>query len=443
MKKYKVMLVKKTQFNPRNFLRFIAKLSHDYSVYYVRVKYTYKFRLYPNKEQRILLAKNFGCSRYLYNYFLARRKKEYLETGHNNNFIQDCRELTQLKQRLVWLKEANSQSLQQSIKNLDAAYGNFFVKRAKFPKFKNKYNKQSFRVPQNIKISGNKLVIPKFLEGIRCKVHQPVNEPISFCTITKNKSGQHYCTLVVEKEIKQHKTTKKEVGIDLGIKMLVVDSDGKKYENIKPFKSLKHKIKKVQRKLSNRKNKTTCKESKRINKLRQKLAKLFQKTKDVRQNHLHQITRKLIDENQVICLETLAVKNMMKNHCLAGTITDCGWYELTRQLEYKAAWYGRTIVKIDRFFPSSKTCSECHFVKQNLKLKDREWDCPECGTHHDRDVNAARIILLQGKKTTTVGTAESKARRLRKQTKGTVSRLRMKREAPISLGSGLFTDPKL
>lgn len=390
----------------------------------MRVKYTYKFRLYPNKEQRILLTKHFGCSRFLYNYFLARRKEEYLTTGRSNNFVRDCKELTELKKEdeYIWLKEVNSQSLQQAIKNLDAAYGNFFEKRAKFPKFKNKHDKQSFRIPQNIKLVEDKLVIPKFLEGIKCKVHRPVNEEISFATITKNKSGQYYCTLMVEKEIEQHKETKKEVGIDLGIKTLAVDSDGKEYENIQPLKFLKHKIKRTQRKLSKRRHKTTNTKSKRIDKLRRKLARLHQTAKDVRQNHLHQTTKRLIDENQVIYLETLAIKNMMKNRCLAGAIADCGWYELTRQLEYKAAWYGRTIVKIDRFFPSSKTCSECHFIKQDLTLKDREWDCPECGVRHNRDVNAAKMILLQGKKkTTTVGTTESKARRLRNKTEGTIS----------------------
>ena len=407
----------------------------------MRVKYTYRFRLYPNKEQQILLAKHFGCSRFLYNHFLARRKEEYLTTGRSNNFVRDCKELTELKKEdeHIWLKEVNSQSLQQAIKHLDAAYGNFFEKRVKFPKFKNKHDKQSFRIPQNVRLVENKLVIPKFLEGIKCKVHRPVNEEISFATITKNKSGQYHCTLMVEKEVEQHKKTKKEVGIDLGIKTLAVDSDGKEYENIRPLKSLKHKIKRTQRKLSKRRHKTTDKQSKRVEKLRRKLARLHQKAKDVRQNHLHQTTKRLIDENQVIYLETLAVKNMMKNHCLAGAIADCGWYELTRQLEYKAAWYGRTIVKIDRFFPSSKTCSECHFIKQDLTLKDREWDCPECKTHHDRDVNAAKMILLQGKKineTTTVGTTESKARRLRNKTEGTISRLRVKREAPTSLGSG-------
>lgn len=200
---------------------------------------------------------------------------------------------------------------------------------------------------------------------------------------------------MVEKEIQPLPTSNKAVGIDLGIKTLIVDSNGNEYANIKPYRTLKRKIKQIQRKLDNRKNKTTNKTSNKIMKLRRKLARVHQKVKDVRSNHIHQTTRKLIDENQVVCVETLAVKNMMKNHCLAGAIADCGWYELIRQLLYKADWYGRTIVQIDRFFPSSKTCSECGCIKQDLRLSDREWTCP-CGVKHNRDHNAAKMVLKQG-----------------------------------------------
>ncbi len=342
-----------------------------------------------------MLAKHFGCTRYLYNYFLAQRQQQYLNNGKSNSYFKDCEDLTKLKKTLEWLTEVNSQSLQQTIKNLQAAYNNFFEGRAKFPKFKNKHDKQSFRVPQNIKLVDGKLSIPKFKEGIRCVIHREVKEEISYCTIIKNKAGQYFCTLLVEKEVEALPTTDKVIGIDLGIKTLVVDSNGVEYANIKPYRTLKRKIKKVQRKLSHRRHKTTDKKSKRVMKLRRQLARVHQKVKDVRSNHLHQTTRKLIDENQVICVETLAVKNMMKNHCLAGAIADCGWYELTRQLQYKAEWYGRTIVKIDRFFPSSKTCSSCGRTKQDLKLSDRAWTCP-CGEHHNRDVNAAKMVLKQG-----------------------------------------------
>jgi putative transposase len=349
----------------------------------VSVKYAYKFRLYPTKDQQVLLAKHFGCSRYLYNYFLARRKQEYLSTGRSTNYARDCKELTELKKTLPWLTEVGSQSLQQAIKNLDAAYGNFYEKRAAFPKFKNKDGKQSFRVPQNVKIKNNRLVMPKFLEGIPIVLHREVKEEISYCTITKNKAGQYYCSLLVEKEIEQLPESKKEVGIDLGIKTLIVDSDGKEYANIKPYRSMRRKIKKVQRKLSKRRHKTTNKKSRRIEKLRMKLARVHQKVKDVRSNHIHQTTKKLIDENQVIVVETLAVKNMMKNHSIAGAIADCSWFEVLRQLTYKAAWYGKRIVQIDRFFPSSKTCSGCGHIKQDLKLSDRDWACSACGEHHE------------------------------------------------------------
>lgn len=381
----------------------------------MRVNYTYRFRLYPTEEQQVLIAKHFGCSRYLYNYFLVRRKEEYLTTGRSNNFVRDCKELTELKKTLTWLCEVNSQSLQQSIKNLDAAYGNFFQKRAKFPTFKNKQGKQTFRIPQNVRLKDGKLIIPKFLEGIKCVIHQKVNEEISFCTIVKNKSGQYFCSLMVEKDIQPHEKTNIEVGIDLGIKTLIVDNNGQEYANIKPYRTLKQKLKKTQRKFSNRREKTTDKKSKRVERLRLRLAKVHQKIKNVRTNHLHQTTKKLIDENQVIYMETLAVKNMMKNHKLAGAIADCSWFELARQLEYKASWYGRTIVKIDRFFPSSKTCNNCNHIKQDLTLKDRDWECPVCKVKHNRDVNAAKMILKQGKQTTG-GTPESQARRLRKQT---------------------------
>lgn len=374
----------------------------------MRVKYTYKFRLMPNEEQKKTLAKHFGCSRFLYNFFLARRKEQYLTTGRQNNFVKDCKELTQIKKELSWLCEANAQSLQQTIKNLDAAYGNFFEKRSEFPKFKKKHKKQSFRVPQSIKLGEDRLYIPKFREGIKCVVHRPVKEEISHCTVSKNKAGQYYCTLLVEKEIKPKKKVRKEVGIDLGIKTLVVDSEGNEYENIRPYRAMTRKIKRLQRKLSNRRGKTTDKKSNRMNKLRLKLAKAHQKVKDVRNNHLHQITSKLIDENQVVCLESLAVKNMMKNHHLAGAISDCGWGELVRQLKYKAEWAGRTIVQLDRFFPSSKTCSSCHWINDDLKLKDRKWECRGCGILHDRDKNAAKMILIQGKNTG--GTPGIKAR---------------------------------
>jgi putative transposase len=406
-----------------------SKRKNDKSILYrfVGVKYTYKFRLMPSEEQKRRLAQHFGCSRYLYNFFLARRKEQYLTMGRQNNFVKDCKELTKIKKELVWLTEANAQSLQQTIKNLDAAYGNFFEKRAKFPKFKKKHGKQSFRVPQNISLKEDKLHIPKFREGIKCVAHRPVKEDISHCTVSKNKAGQYFCTLLVEKEMKPKKKVKKEVGIDLGIKTLVVDSDGNEYANIKPYRTLSRKIKRLQRKLSNRRRKTTDKKSNRMNKLRIRLARAHQRAKDIRNNHLHQISHRLTNENQVVYLESLAVRNMMGNHRLAGSISDCGWGELVRQLKYKAEWRGRTIIQLDRFFPSSKTCSSCHWIKEDLKLKDRRWKCEGCGKLHDRDKNAAKMILTQGKNTG--GTPGIKARGPGNKTSRSSSGPGSKREA--------------
>ena len=354
--------------------------------------YSYRMRLYPNAAQRVLLAKHFGAIRYVYNHFLAARKDKYLDSKKSSNYYGDCKDLTELKKKHLWMKEVYSQSLQFSLKCLDAAYNNFFAGKGKFPVFKAKHAHQSFRVPQNVKVVENKLVIPKFLEGISVVKHREIEGEIKFATINRNKAGQYHVSITVEREIPKLPETNKEVGIDLGIKTLATCSDGVVYENKKPYRRLSHRIKMAQRRLSKKK-----KGSKNRERAKRKLAKMYLKTKNIRQDHLHKTTTKIVNENQVIYLETLNVRGMMKNHCLAGAIADASFYEVRRQLEYKAAWYGRTVKYLDRWFPSSKTCSGCGFIKQDLKLKDREWDCPRCGEVHDRDLNAARMILKQGK----------------------------------------------
>jgi putative transposase len=354
--------------------------------------YSYRFRLYPNQAQATLLAKHFGAVRYLYNHFLTKRKEAYLNDKTSLNYYDNANELTTMKKSLLWLKEVGSQSLQFSLKCLDGAYNTFFRKLGGFPRYKSKHNHQSFRVPQSVKVSDDKLYIPKFLEGIKMVKHREVEGTIKFATISKNRAGQYHVSITVEREIPELPKNDNVVGIDLGIKTLAVCSDGTKYENIKPYKTLSHRMKMLQRRV----NKNKKKGSKGRERARRKLAKIHLKIKNIRNDHLHKMTRKIINENQVIILENLAVQNMMKNHCLAGAIADASWYETTRQLEYKAKWYGRGIIRLDRWFPSSKTCEGCGWINQGLKLSHREWVCQSCGEVHDRDLNAARMIRKQG-----------------------------------------------
>lgn len=376
--------------------------------------YSYKFRLYPTEDQKTLLAKHFGSIRYLYNHFLTRRKDAYLNDKTSLNYYDNAAELTQLKKTLPWLKEVGSQALQFSLKCLDGAYNNFFRKLGHFPKYKAKHAHQSFRSPQGerIQIIGNKLRIPKFLEGIKCKFHREVEGKIKFATISRNKSGQYFVSITVERVMPQLPQTDKVVGIDLGIKTLATCSDGTTYENLKPYRTLKRRMKMLQRRQSKKKL-----GSKNRERARYKLARLHQRVKDIRTNHIHQTTHKIINENQVVILENLAVVNMMKNHCLAGAIQDAAFFEINRQFDYKAEWYGRTIHRLSRWFPSSKTCSVCGWINQNLKLKDRRWTCLGCGTDHDRDENASQMILRQGLKELTIPQELRESKRGDSQTK--------------------------
>jgi putative transposase len=353
--------------------------------------YSYRYRLYPNQAQKVLLAKHFGAARYLYNHFLTKRKETYLDTKKGSTYNQDAKELTEMKKSISWLTEVASQPLQFALKCLDGAYNKFFNGLAGFPTYKSRRDKQSFRVPQRTMVKDNKLIIPKFLEGIRIKKNREIEGTIKFSTVSKNKSGQYFVSITVERDILPLPKNDKSVGVDLGIKTLATCSDGQIYENIKPYRTLKRRMKMLQRRQSKKK-----KGSKNRERARLKLAKIHQRIKDIRHNHIHQMTRSIINENQVIILENLAVQNMMKNHKLAGAIQDCAWYEINRQLEYKASRYGRAIKRLSRWFPSSKTCSCCGWINQGLCLKDREWTCQQCQTTHDRDFNASVMILRQG-----------------------------------------------
>ena len=365
--------------------------------------------MYPTKIQETLLSKHFGSIRYVYNLFLDRRTKFYLEAKEKQlakktlTYVDMAKELTEIKtkEETKWLNECNSQSLQHAIKHLDGAYNRFFKKLAKFPRFKSKKNKQSFRIPQFVTIENKRIHFPKFKEGIKIDLHREIEGDINYATITRNKAGQYYACIGVTRTIEPKPKTDKMIGIDLGIKSLVVCSDGQTFPNIKTTKQYEKQLRFRQKELSR-----TKKGSKGRDKARLKVGKLQVKIANIRHNHLHQITSKLINENQVICLEDLSVKNMMSNHCLSKSIGDASWGELVRQITYKAGWYGRKVVKIDRYFPSSKTCNHCGYINEGLTLDQREWDCPRCQENLDRDLNASLNILRQGLNNLMVGTTK-------------------------------------
>lgn len=387
-------------------------------------EYTYKFRLFPTEDQKVLLNKHFGSIRWAYNHFLERRNQFYLNAKEKQlarkslNYFDDVKHLTELKQQAEteWLYECNAQSLQHALKHLDGAFNRFYKKLGGFPKFKSRRSKQSFRVPQTVKIKNGKLYFTKFMNGIAYDQHREVEGEIQNATIVKNPAGQYFACIGVTKDIQPKPKVEKTIGIDLGIKTLVVGSDGTTYPNINPYRNLEKLIaqrtkafertKRVKTDKLDSDGKNIIVDSKGRIKAREYLAKVYNKAANIRSNHLHQISSKIINENQVIVMEDLNVAGMMKNRKLSKSIWDCSWSELIRQIMYKAEWYGKTVVKIDRFYPSSKTCGACGFIKQDLTLEDREWNCPRCDVQHDRDKNSANNILIQGlnTKNKTVGT---------------------------------------
>jgi len=356
---------------------------------------SYKFRIYPTKIQIELLNKHFGACRFIYNYYLNQRKESYLNNKKYINYYDNQKDLTQIKKlnEYNWLNKINSQSLQYSLRNLDISYNKFFRKQSKFPRFKSKKdNHNSFTIPQNIIIENNRLYIPKFKEGIKIKQYQVINnDNILFATISKSPTNKYYVSITCEIDYEPYNKTNSNIGVDTGIKDLAILSNGKIYKNIKTLKINLKKLKYNQRQLSKK-----IKGSNNRNKQKYKLNKIYEKITNIRKDHLHKVTTDIIKNHDIICIEDLAVKNIMKNHCLAQSMNDVSLGTFYSMLKYKADWNDKTVVKIDRFFPSSKTCNVCNYINQDLTLKDREWKCPICNTIHDRDINAAKNILKQG-----------------------------------------------
>lgn len=350
----------------------------------------FKYRIYPNQEQEVLLSKHFGHCRFLWNLALETKTNAYLSAKVNYSRFDLQKQLVELKKECEWLKEVNSQSLQSVLQNLDLAYKKFF-KGAGFPKFKSKHDKQSFHIPQNVKVEGGKLVIPKFnKQGINIKLHRPLRGTIKSATITRTSTGKYFVSILCDTGIECPPKTEviedTTVGIDLGIKGFAVTSDGEVITNPKLLRNCIDRLKVLQRRASKKK-----KGSSNRKKANKRVALLHEKIKNQRQDFLHKVSSRLVSENQTICLENLDVSNMMKNHCLAQAISDVSWSEFNRMVEYKAEWYGVNIIRIGRFAPSSKTC-ECGSINKDLKLSDRVWKCKSCGQVNERDLLAARNI---------------------------------------------------
>ncbi|MEY2858869.1 MAG: hypothetical protein RLZZ74_3182 [Cyanobacteriota bacterium] len=366
-----------------------------------------KVRIYPTKQQKVSLAQAFGTTRWVWNHFLALTNQTYKETGKGIAKYDMIKQLPLLKKQeeTEWLKQTYSQSLQSVCLNLSRAFVNFFEKRARYPRFKSRHGKQSLIYPQNVKLADNNIYFPK-LDWINAVIHRPIGSiegSIRTVTITKNCAEQYYASVMFEdgKEKALPDAQGKAVGIDLGLSHFCITSDSQKFDNPRWFKKHERNLKTKQQQLSRKQ-----KGSNNRNKSRLKVAKIHNKITSCREDFHHQLSRRIVNENQVLILENLAIKNMVKNHCLAKAISQVGWGQFCTMLKYKAEIEGKIYLEVDRFFPSSKTCNVCLNQVSSLPLLVRTWTCNSCNTYHDRDINAAISLRDEGLRLLTCGTRD-------------------------------------
>ncbi|ANV86869.1 RNA-guided endonuclease TnpB family protein [Picosynechococcus sp. PCC 7117] len=362
-----------------------------------------KVRLYPDEQQKQRLSQAFGNCRWLWNYCLSLMNETYKETGKGLSGYAVKKQIPQLKKEYEWLKLTYSQCLQQVCLNLGVAFNNFFEGRAQYPRFKSKHHQQSIHFPQNVKMLGSAIKLP-MLGEVAAKLHRPIEGKIKTVTVSMNCYGQYYASILTDdgKDNPEQSVKGKAVGIDLGLTHFAITSDGSKFDNPRWLVRHERNLKCKQRRLSRR-----VKDSNNRNKARKQIAKIHSKISRCREDFHHKLSRRIVDENQVICVESLNIRGMVKNRSLSKAISQVGWGSFCTMLNYKAEWEGKVYIEVDRFFPSSKTCNDCLYQVSSLPLDVRHWQCSNCGAKHDRDVNGAKNIRDEGLRIISLGSRDN------------------------------------